>query len=290
MQGIAAQVIKHLPSPRILGIVTAEMLQSRRYPENLWTCGGLELRADGLPYADILTVLRDFTADKNRQAFDGPVVFTLRLRRDGGAWEESAAKSREPIWQALPAGACDFADLEIEEIDHISAATLDSLRRAGIGILLSHHAFSPPPREPPAVIGAPAAFAAWNRLVDKMHTYHPAGIKVAVALDADPRIERAQAEALLRLARRIAGEYSISCVLGMGEEGRLTRLICPLLGCPITYGYLGSKPLAPGQLSAALMRRFFQHARAEGLPPDSTPEGAWLDWAAELWARVEHGP
>ena len=266
------------------------MLKSRRYPKDLWECGGVELRADGVPYSEILTVLRDFTAEKNRAAFDGPVVFTLRLRRDGGAWEESAAKDREPIWQALPPGSCDFADLEIEEIDKISSVTLDSLRRAGIGILLSHHAFTPPPREPPAVIGAPAAYAAWNRILDKMHTFHPAGVKIAVALDADKRIERAQAEALLRLARRIAGEYSISCVLGMGEEGRLTRLVCPLLGCPLTYGYLGDKPLAPGQLPASVMRPFFQHARTEGLPPENTSESAWLDWAAELWSRVEHGP
>ncbi len=266
------------------------MLQSRRYPEDLWTCGGVELRADGLPYSDILTALRDFTVEKNRAAFDGPVVFTLRLRRDGGVWEESTAKARELIWQALPAGSCDFADLEIEEIDNISPATLDALRLAGIGVLLSHHAFVPPPREAPTVIGVPGIFAAWNRMVDKMHTYHPAGVKIAVALDADKRIERAQAEALLRLARRIAGEYSISCVLGMGEEGRLTRLVCPLLGCPLTYGYLGDKPLAPGQLPASVMRPFFQHARAEGLPPDTASESEWLDWAAELWSRVEHGP
>ena len=61
MQGIAAQVIKHLPSPRILGIVTADMLLSRLYPEDLWNCGGVEVRADGVPYAEILPMLRDFT-------------------------------------------------------------------------------------------------------------------------------------------------------------------------------------------------------------------------------------
>ena len=264
------------------------MLASRHYPDELWTCGGVELRADGVPVPDVLPILRDFTAEKNRQAFDGPVVFTLRLDRDGGAWEESAAKGREPIWQALPAGSCDFADIEVEEIANISPGTLDALRRAGIGILLSHHAFSPPPREAPALQGASSAFAAWNRLLDKMHAYHPAGVKIAVALEADKRSERAQAEALLRLARRVAGEYSIGAVLGMGEEGRLTRLVSPLLGCPLTYGYLSGGPLAPGQLSAQEMRRFFQRARAEGLPPDSTSESAWLDWAAELWSRVDH--
>jgi 3-dehydroquinate dehydratase type I len=282
MPGIAAQVIKHLPSPRILGILTAEMLASRRYPEDLWTCGGVELRADGVPFPDILPVLQDFTAEKNRQAFDGPVVFTLRLRRDGGAWEDSAARERESIWRALPPGSCDFADLEIEEIDGVGADTVEALRRAGIGILLSHHVFAPPAGD------AAAAFAAWNRTLDKMRGHHPAGVKVAVALDADASAARPQAEALLHLARRIAGEYPISCVLGMGEWGRLTRLVCPLLGCPLTYGYLGHKAVAPGQLPAHGMRRFFQRARAEGHPPDGTSEGGWLDWAAELWSRVEH--
>jgi len=286
MQGIGAQVIKHLPSPRILGIVTAEMLVARGYPEDLWNCGGIELRADGVPVSDIGACLRDFTVEKNRHSFDGPLVFTLRLRRDGGAWENDAAAEREAVWQTLPAGVCDFVDLEIEEIDRIGSATLDSFRRAGIGVLLSHHNFSPPP--PEGAPGATKAFASWNKILDAMRVHHPAGVKVAVALDADPRVERGQAEALLRLARRIANENPISCVLGMGEAGRLTRLVCPLLGCPLTYGYLGAKPLAPGQLPAPAMRRFFQRARSEGLPPEAAPESEWLDWAAELWARVEH--
>lgn len=289
MQGIAAQVIKHLPSPRILGIVTAEMLAARVYPEDLWNCGGIELRTDGMPVEDIQAALRDFTLEKHRNAFDGPLVFTLRLRRDGGVWENEKAAEREAVWRALPSGVCDFADIEIEEVEKVNPVTLDSLRRAGIGILLSHHAFSPPPPEPGGSgHGASQALARWNHLLDTMRPWHPAGVKMAVALDNDPVVERAQAEALLSLARRIASEYPISCVLGMGEAGKLTRLVCPLLGCPMTYGYLGQKPLAPGQLPATAMRKFFQRARTEGLPPEGSTDDAWLDWAAELWSRVDH--
>jgi 3-dehydroquinate dehydratase type I len=263
MQGIAAQVIKHLPSPRILGILTAEMLASRRYPEDLWTCGGVELRADGVPFPDILPVLRDFTAEKNRQAFDGPVVFTLRLRRDGGAWEDSAARERESIWQALPPGSCDFADLEIEEIAGIGAGTLDALRRAGIGVLLSHHAFSP---ESPG---------AWPPLLNSMRRFHPAGVKFAVSVE--PR----NLPALLALARQVAAEFPISCVLGMGPAGTSTRVLSPLLGCPLTYGYFGAGPMAPGQLPVETMKEFFRWA-PESFPGPGASDPELLAWADAL--------
>jgi 3-dehydroquinate dehydratase-1 len=281
MPVIAAQITNHRPSPRILGIVTAEMLLARRYPEPLWACGGVELRVDGTPPEEIAGVLKDFTREKKLRSFDGPVVFTARLRRDGGFWENAAAAEREALWAALPPGSCDFVDLEIEEIHRIQPATRESLRRAGIGVLLSHHAFTPPP----AAHAAFDAYRAWEGLLDSMRRYHPAGVKFAVALDEGPR-GRSQAEALLRLARRVAGEYSISCVLGMGRQGSLTRLVAPLMGCPLTYGFMGAAPLAPGQMPAEAMHRFFQRSAAEGLPSDRATESEWLDWAAELWSRV----
>ncbi len=262
------QTTKALSEPCVLGIVDSVMLAGRRWPDALWACGGIELRADGLPAEAIAAAVADFDAERSRRGFRGPVIFTLRLRRDGGAWDDARAAERNAVWESLPPGTCDWADIEIEQVATVSAAALDSLRSSGVKILLSHHAFEP---EAPAI---------WEEVLSGMRGFGPDGVKFAVALR-----DRAHAEALLALARRVAPDFPRSCVSGMGEAGSLTRLLAPLLGCPWTYGFLGDVPKAPGQLPASRMRAFFARA-AEEFPGPQAADGELLDWAAALWAQV----
>jgi hypothetical protein len=96
-----------------------------------------------------------------------------------------------------------------------------------------------------------------------------------------------QIPGLLELARKVAAEYSVSCVLGMGSEATLTRLLSPLLGCPFTYGFLGEGAVAPGQLPAARMRDFFSRAAADASRPSrEAPVREWWSWADALLERV----
>jgi 3-dehydroquinate dehydratase-1 len=260
------QTTKRPLDPLVLGVVTAEMLRARAWPEALWTCGGVELRADGLEPEAIPAAVADFAEEKHRRGFGGPTVFTLRLERDGGAWKDAEAGAREAVWRSLPVGACDLADLEVEEIDSIDAGTVRLLRDLGAAILLSHHAF------------APEAPSRWTELFETMRVHSPDGVKFAVLTP-----DRASAEALLRLAREVAAHYPVSCVMGMGAEGALTRLVSPLLGCPLTYGYLGDAPVAPGQLPAAGMRAFFERARPAAA---AASEAERLDHARAEWERL----
>lgn len=262
-----------LPAPPcILGIVTADMLRRDgrdRFPDALWTCGGVELRADGLPPDAIAAAVADFDAEKSRRGFSGPVVFTLRLARDGGAWPDAAAADRNAVWESLPPGTCDWADLEVEEFARVAPETLDALRSSGVKILLSHHAFAP---EDPA---------AWEGTLSAMRELRPDGVKFAVSVASE------QVPALLAFARRVGGEYPESCVLGMGAAATATRLLAPLFGCPFTYGYLGEGAVAPGQIRAVDMRAFFDRAAADPDRPETeAPFQRWLDWADALLKRV----
>lgn len=267
-----SQTTKAPPEPCILGVVAADALAARRYPAALWACGGIELRADGLRLDDIAGAVADFDAEKSRRGFIGPVIFTLRLRRDGGAWPDEKSAERNSVWESLPPGTCDWVDLEVEEIASVSPTALDSLRSSGVKILLSHHAFEQEPREK------------WEQLLDEMAKWAPDGVKFAMALGPNSG-DRIRALALLAFARRVASLYSDSAVFGMGEEGRLTRVVSPLLGCPWTYGFLGGVPQAPGQLSADRMREFFARA-PESFPGTDASDAAILGWATALWARV----
>jgi hypothetical protein len=77
----------------------------------------------------------------------------------------------------------------------------------------------------------------------------------------------------------------------MGVAGMNTRLISPLLGCPFTYGYLGEGPVAPGQWHAEGMKTFFERAAVDADRPErDAPVQRWIEWAADLRARVDHAP
>jgi 3-dehydroquinate dehydratase type I len=249
-----------------LGIVTAEMLRARSFPDALWTCGGVELRADGVPPHEIPEAVADFTAEKERRGFSGPVVFTLRLERDGGAWKNGEASARERVWRALPAGSCDIVDLEVEEIFGIDPETVAGLRASGLKILLSHHAFAPEPREE------------WGRVFQVMQKRDPDLVKFALMVPDEDA-----ARDLVIFAGLVAAFYPGSCVMGMGAAGSLTRLASPLMGCSLTYGYLGSVPVAPGQLSVAEMNAAFAR-----LPLDLRDRGldALLEAVREARAAV----
>lgn len=251
------------------------MLARNEYPDTLWQCGGVELRADGLAPRDIPGAVQAFHDEKTRHGFAGPVVFTLRLQRDGGAWPDAGAASRNTLWTSLPPRTCDWVDLEIEEITRpgrIPPPTLEALRASGTRILLSHHAFGP--EEP----------SSWEAMRDDMRTFAPDGVKFAVMPGA------AQVPALVEFARAVAAEFEWCCVLGMGAEGAVTRVLGPLRGCPLTYGFLGEGAVAPGQLSVGTMKAFFERAAtAADRPADEAPAPVWIAWAEALLQQVRDG-
>jgi len=85
----------------------------------------------------------------------------------------------------------------------------------------------------------------------------------------------------MAFAREAAASTPNACVLSMGAVGRAMRLLGPVLGCPLAYGYLAGKAVAPGQLSAAGIGRGLDRFTAD-LPRELRSPGAesrLLDWA-----------
>ena len=265
---------KPLP-PLILGIVTARMLAARRYPPTAWECGGVELRADGLPGKDVIPALASFAAEKARRNFTGPIIFTLRLRRDGGVWEDGRSREREPLWRALAvrsrqsAPLCDLLDIEIEEAGFLSPEVRGELWGSGVKVMLSHHDF------------VPNGIAIWEKNLAAMRDFHPHAVKFAVTPGSAGEVAL-----LLWFARRVSDEFPLSCAMGMGEMGRGTRVVSPLLGCPITYAFLEDGPVAPGQLALPVLRACL--AQAEGRPALEAPDEQWMDWARRAIREHHH--
>jgi 3-dehydroquinate dehydratase-1 len=267
---------------RVIGIVTGSNRHDPAAWDALAECDLAEFRADTFGPAEgrpdperAAREFLDFAAERDRRGLACGTLFTIRLRRDGGAWPDAEAARRARAWEALAADgrAPDWLDLEIEEYPRLPAALREALGASGPRILLSHHDFAacPPPERLRALLREMAAF-------------RPGGVKFAVACAT-----RAETVALMAFAREAAAASPCAGVFSMGAVGRASRVLGPALGCPLTYGFLTGAAVAPGQLSAAelgsRLDRFASELPGELLAPGA--ESRLLDWAE---ARLQGEP
>jgi 3-dehydroquinate dehydratase I len=247
LEGIVGQSTKNGFEARIIGIVTAANRTDPAMWDALAECEIAEFRADGFEAGAIveeLTSFRRAAADRFGRTLE--TLLTLRLKRDGGAWPDAAAAAREPIWQALGLGGkdplCDWVDVEVEEFGSLSYRTRTLLQSGTAKLLLSHHDFRR--CRPRQGLGA---------LMAEMRTHNPDGMKFAVTCE-----NRRDMLELLAFARDLAAATPHGCALSMGAVGRASRVLGPLLGCPLAYGYLTGGAVAPGQISARGLKAFFK--------------------------------
>jgi 3-dehydroquinate dehydratase-1 len=281
LENIVVESTKYRFGARIIGIVTA----SNRWDPAIWgalsECDVAEFRADGFEPPAIARAVRDFRREcLARVGRALPILFTIRLKRDGGAWPDAEAGMRVGVWESLgldgsdpggqgPGGQgplCEWVDVEAEEFASLPARTRSLLATGSAKLLLSHHDMKATlPRE-----GLRAMLA-------DMLSHRPAGVKFAMTCGS-----REEVLDLLGFVREASAECPNACVLSMGRLGRATRVLAPLLGCPFTYGYLTGGAVAPGQLSVRGLSAFYA-----GLPArhgDGDDLSRLLDWAE---ARIE---
>jgi 3-dehydroquinate dehydratase type I len=268
---------------RVIGIVTG----ANRHDPAAWSalsdCDLAEFRADtfagesGNPDpARLADEFLSFRSERDRRGLAFGTMLTVRLRRDGGAWPDAQSGLRVGIWEALlRAGtdpAPDWIDIEIEEYPRLSDSLRNGFSASGSKLLLSHHDFA----------GCPGGDRL-SALLREMLAARPAGVKFAVSC-----VTRTEVLALMGFAREAAAAPQ-ACVLSMGGVGRAMRVLGPVLGCPLAYGYLAGPAVAPGQLSAAeigsRLDRFSAELPGELLSPGAEPR--LLDWAE---ARLQGEP
>lgn len=70
--------------------------------------------------------------------------------------------------------------------------------------------------------------------------------------------DEAELEALLAFSKELSAEGKPACAISMGAMGMVSRVLSPLLGSRLTYAFLGSSGVAPGQIDARQMHDIFQ--------------------------------
>lgn len=210
--------------PLIAGVLTDTDVSSAA-PDMLAEVDVIELRVDMFSSLDPRHIAGTFT--KARDRFGKPLLATVRHVREGG---QQKVEDRLSIYR-LAAPLSDALDVEI-----FSGETMRSVHAlvADTPVLLigSYHCFEATPDED-----------VLEEIVVKGREQGADIVKIAAMARSREDVMR-----LLFLAARHRGEGIIA--LSMGDEGLASRVVGPLFGSLLTYGYI-SRPSAPGQLSAA---------------------------------------
>jgi 3-dehydroquinate dehydratase type I len=134
----------------------------------------------------------------------------------------------ELLLTAVRAGAA-YIDIEMESDEDFKNTITMEARKTGCQLIISYHNFEQTPDKKEL-----------NRIVQSC--FNAGADLIKVACKVQNNIENVRLLSLLEDERPII-------VIGLGEEGKKTRIIAPLLGSPFTYASLSQgRETAEGQL------------------------------------------
>lgn len=158
-----------------------------------------------------------------------PLIITARHPQEGGAGRLGVAARRQKLDALLPQAG--FVDIELRSIPSMQSV-LERAKRHRVEVIVSFHDFTKTP--------SPAAL---RRKIQRARRAGASIVKVATTLRG-PR----DLSALIGLQ---AGSKDVA-TMGMGPFGKVSRLVLPLSGARLVYGYL-DRPQVKGQWPAKLL-------------------------------------
>ena len=174
---------------------------------------------------------------------DVPLLVTYRTVGQGGCGEAGPEQYLALLGAVAGLPGVDLVDVEFDHPERDAA--LQALRSAGVPSLLSHHDWD----------GQPTA-EGMAALVQRMQATGADAVKLATT-----PADEGEAVELLAVLDRVAHTGAPVAMLGMGDAGRLTRLVGPACGSFLTFARRGAAS-APGQLDLALVAATVDALRA----------------------------
>ncbi len=159
-----------------------------------------------------------------------PVIITNRMKQEGGACASSEDNRIGTLVSLLP--LADAVDIELcaEKRDIV----VNKARSAGKQVIISTHDFMRTP-----------GFDIMMGIIEESFEAGADIAKLAVMPDS--------LEDVLTLFDVTLHAKGAVCTIAMGEKGRHSRVIAPIYGSVMTYGYV-DRATAPGQLRVDEMR------------------------------------
>lgn len=163
-----------------------------------------------------------------------PVIITNRMKQEGGAWKGSEEERIRTLISLLP--EADAVDIELCANDRDEVVR--KARYAGKTVIISTHDFQKTPENEVMKGIIKDSFAAGADIA-----------KLAVMPNSLSDV--------LRLLEVTLNSKAEVCTIAMGEIGRYSRVVAPLYGSVMTYGYV-DKATAPGQLRIDELRHILK--------------------------------
>ncbi|MFA6106532.1 MAG: type I 3-dehydroquinate dehydratase [Patescibacteria group bacterium] len=189
----------------------------------------VELRADYIKNFNVHDIA------KIKAAVSKHAIFTCRKPGEGGNFR-SSEKERLAILNAALKSGFDFVDIELSAISKVKipAAPISSK------IICSFHDFN-----------KTSSLSQLKKIAEKMEKTKAQVIKIVTMV----KTESDNQKLFELLAGKKSGMEMI--VLGMGEKGKITRLLSPLRGGYLTFAS-ASVATAPGQISVKELKSIYK--------------------------------
>jgi 3-dehydroquinate dehydratase-1 len=179
-----------------------------------------ELRADSIKHFEEEDI---HSLKKNAPAFS---IFTFRHAKEGGLFVGDNKEQKEILKTAFSTGF-DYVDVSLG--NSVLKALSDKERKK---LLVSYHDYKATPSYEKLLI-----------ILKKMRKESPAVIKIATMVNS-PKDVFTLADLL-----KEKKDKEKFIIIGMGEMGKLTRIMFPVMGSYLTYAAMEGKKIAPGLMS-----------------------------------------
>ncbi len=180
---------------------------------------------DRVEMAEIRIDLNNYTAEEIRKIFGHRTQTIATCRPDRKGYDYQL----EMLTLAMNSGA-GYVDIEIEAPTEQREALLQVAKSNNCRVIISYHNFETTP-----------GLRELYQLTDECYSLGADVAKIAV-------MTRSKAD-----SARVLSLYSTDkpvVALGMGDAGRITRIVAPLLGAEFTFASMDNgKATAPGQIS-----------------------------------------
>lgn len=225
----------------LVGLVGPEVLEAAEkdpfHPVrlDLESCGALEIRYD---FFD--TALWPKLSERVRKIAPRQLqIGTIRLKHDGGTFDDARAVERPELWKDIlnAAEVPEWLDLERDYLRDYEQLNDKALRRK-VGIIISEHNFTRVPNEQEL-----EAFA------KDVQRFKAGGLKIAAMSNSESDCDR-----LYKFIKKQAKNFKMFAAFGMGETGKVSRIWSLKEGANLTYGAIG-RAEAPGQIDVSTMKK-----------------------------------
>lgn len=208
----------------------------------------LEKMAAASKVADLIELRIDYLTDPDLPRLlekkPKPVIVTCRTQKDGGKYNtehEGGAEDKRVamLCDALKIGA-DYVDIEFDAPENSRRGILEAASSSS-QVILSYHDFDGVPDD-------------LESLKDRMVSSAPGAI-IKLAVFANAVTDNLPVLNLLK-NKKEGEKIAAFC---MGENGEISRILCPVFGGAFTFGSLGpGEESAPGQVPASVLKEIYR--------------------------------